>query len=145
MQSSTESKMRKQLKQEIFELGIAYSNMFQSGITMDRLESNISDKQRKFHYNVYKYNKEIFRQVQSGVFLMIDLLHDKNDKVKRELKSKIALLNILYSNKFESDLTFSRTDPNDKSVVEFHKKVYDSQEKVYNEEYEEIKKLVDKL
>jgi len=142
----TDSAIRRTLKSRIFQLNILYSNMFQSDVTLGRLENNISNKQRKFHYDVYKINKKIFKEYElMDVFLRIDMLHPKNDKTKRELKSAIAFSNILYSNKFESDLTFSRTDKSDKSVVEFHKKVYDSQEKVYNEHYKDIVKLINKL
>ena len=139
------TKLKKTLERKIFGLGVAYSNMFQSELMIGRLESDISDTQRKFHYNVYKANKAIFKQHQRDLFFIVDLLHAKRDKIKKELKSKISFLNILYSNKFESDLTFSRIVDPLEGVIEFHKKVYESQEKVYNEQFNEIKKLIKEL
>jgi len=137
-----ETKLRKTLERKIFELGVAYSNMFQSDIMIGRLESDMSDTQRKFHYNAYTTNKLIFKQQQRNLFYVIDLLHSKRDKAHKELKSAIEFLNILYSNKFESDLTFSRIVDPLEGVIEFHKKVYESQEKIYNEQFNEIKKLI---
>ena len=136
------TKLKKTLERKIFGLGVAYSNMFQSESMIGRLESDISDTQLKFHYNAYTTNKAIFKEHKQDVFYIIDLLHSKRDKAHKELKSQIEFLNILYSNKFESDLTFSRIVDPLKGVIEFHKEVYESQEKIYNEQFNEIKKLI---